>query len=1295
MKTIAIFLIFISFQFVSNAQYGGGTGTAQDPFRISTTEHLKTLSESPSNWNDSHFALMNNIDMQGIEFTPIGNTNEIFTGSFNGNNHQIKNLTITGLEKTTGTGLFGSINGTITKLGIVNVAVNNVNGFSRVGALAGVLDGGSITYCYTLGGTIDVGNGGWTGSIVGALFEGVTKTVQDCYSTTNISGSWGIGGIVGVTRGEHQINRVAFYGSINMEEAIVTIQNDTSDSQKNGIPPTNAYYAKFVGAEDVNATALSNSELINESKYKTFDFENTWTLNTALGYAILKNQITEPELPYFEKIKEVGIESDSTVIWKQFGPGMAGYNEEFWCHPTDTNVMFMGPDMHISYGTWDNGQNWYPLKNYDGNGLDMQRVLDIQFSLQDPNYGLAIEREGGLLESTDCGKSWKLIKDLGKAHTRITIHPKNDNIWYIGAGDFWNVKANHRTKAKPYGIKQNRADYGYIWKTDDKGKTWHKIAQSISNDLDVGRIVINPNHPDSIIMAAGQGMYISGDSGITWQESSLGLPNNLPRDLTSYYNESTKEFILYTVEQTVYQPYGSSIKSVGGIFKSIDGGKTWNNISGNISFNLQTITNYWARDRYHNSVAYWLGISKAVAKTQYPNYPSSVLSVYNRIVVNPLNKDEIYIAHNKKHDKGFGPGEVYKTTNGGKSWIVCARDGQYWIDNENANYWQSRNSPLGTNIEFAHEQDEMDRGTESSGCRHLQINSKGQLWIGVSQQTLRSDNGGDNWVQVDDFETEKGSKKWISRGTSNLPGRYLLLETGITDRYLLCSGEHGLWQTADLGNWSNKDDVAVEQIEGQVHENGAHSVSTVAVHPHDPNTIYILSWRQEHRGKLRRTTNGGKTWENIATIFDAANNSWEAVAPQYSLMIDPVNPENMYFCTIYKAISEVGGGTGPSLTLGDYGVYRSFDGGYNWSISKADFPAKSSIRRIAMHPDNPEIFYAAMNQFGTNDPGGLYKSTNKTVNWSKVSIPSEIKSVNNVFIDRNTKYIYISCGSRSGAYNAGGVWRSTDDGKTWNQIFKAPYVWQCETSPVNANIILVTVPTQIPNMVNEFKNPGLFLSQNNGESWTKINKNLGHPDKMVDAKPDPYNENILWSAGWGSGWYKAIINPNTIKAVGLNITVEEKEEATLYGVASMGTQLQYQWIAPSGISLTSKNGIKTKFIAPNVEQDTTFTFILTVSNSIGSDTTEVKVKVTNRNGTSSEKINDKVSFKFYPNPVESVIYFSNTFENMKISIFNHSGAQILTSNCRNQINVAKLKSGIYYLTAINEKTNYTQKFLKQ
>lgn len=398
----------------------------------------------------------------------------------------------------------------------------------------------------------------------------------------------------------------------------------------------------------------------------------------------------------------------------------------------------------------------------------------------------------------------------------------------------------------------------------------------------------------------------------------------------------------------------------------------------------------------------------------------------------------------------------------------------------------------------------------------------GEVFIGIDQQTLKSSDHGKSWKQVDDFETSPGSKKWIGRGTSNLPGRFMLHETGIKGRRLLASGEHGLWQTTDLDGWKDKQAVAVEQIDGQVHDHhgghGQHSTATMAVHPNKPNTIYSLACRQEHRGKLRKTTDGGKTWGNISTIFEGTSPTYRGLAVQYNLTIDPKDPKNMYFCSIWKPISEVGNGA-PKLTKGTYGFYRSQDAGYTWEASNEGFHKGASVRRIKLDAESG-ILYAATN----DNNGGLYKSTDKGSSWEKMKIPSKIKAVNNVFIDRNNKNLYIATGRRTGTYDEGGVWRSKNNGKSWEQIFKAPFVWQVETSPVDEKLIVITVAGH---WTKDFKNPGIYLSQDGAKSWTKINKGLGQPNKMVDVKPDPYNKNVLWSASWGEGWYITYLNDHT------------------------------------------------------------------------------------------------------------------------------------------------------------------------
>ena len=827
---------------------------------------------------------------------------------------------------------------------------------------------------------------------------------------------------------------------------------------------------------------------------------------------------------FFKKLQTEKITSSDCLKWKQFGPGMAGYCEEFWIHPTNDNVMFMGPDMHVSYGTWDRGHSWQTLKDCDGTGQDMKRVIEMDFSRQNPDFGLALDWNGEVYKTDDMGHTWNCIYKLGKRHSALAVDPNNDKVWYAGAGDFWNVKENHRSLKNLNGIKFKFAAYGHIWKTTDGGKSWKKLTNGIPEGADIGKIIVDPRNSEVVYMICGQGMYKSINGGKSWKVSANGLPNNLPRDLTSYYDKKSKEFILYAIDQTYYEKSASGdITFKGGIYKSTDGAKSWTDITGNMPIDMTKISNGSIKNfQYIKTLSYWFGISTKETYSLLKKQPKSIIPVFNRLVVNPGNKNEIYVISNAKHDRSFTIGEVMKTEDGGKSWIACARTGKYWDEKRDADYWTSRNNPLGCNMKFAHLQKSLDMIDYSAGNRFININSKGDVYIEVDQQTLCSTDGGKTWEQIDDYETEPGSCKWVGRGDSNLPGSNILLNTRGKDRILLCCGEHGLWETTDPGNYPDKSAVAVKQLEGQCNKDGAHSVADVAVNPKNPDEIYILLFRQAHRGHFRVSTDGGKTWTNRAKPIDYNNpNISGNHIYQNSLIVDYDNPNNIYFCVHRRAVTEVGEGS----KIGDfdgYGIYASHDGGYNWDMANIGLPDGCSINRLCIDPKNSNVLYAASNMV-RNVKGGLYKSVDCAKSWERLDIPTEIKSVNNVFVDKNNGSIYISCGNKGGNVNEGGVWRSNDNGKTWNKIFEMPYVWQTETSILDSDIIIVS-SAGYPGYNNReaLLNPGAYLSQDGGKTWIKVNKNLGQPDKIVDIKPDINDKNIFWCSLWGSGWYKGI-----------------------------------------------------------------------------------------------------------------------------------------------------------------------------
>lgn len=161
---------------------------------IYTAEDLDNIRGNMS----GKYVLMADIDLSGDDnWTPIGTDSLPFNGQFNGNGHKITGLTIY-TAPTIYVGLFGYIkDGSVSNLG-VEIAANGVNAAYYVGGIAGYMDGGTITDCYTTGNI----SGYDAGGIVGLI---VNSTITNCYTTGNIihSGypleacSGGIAGLTG------------------------------------------------------------------------------------------------------------------------------------------------------------------------------------------------------------------------------------------------------------------------------------------------------------------------------------------------------------------------------------------------------------------------------------------------------------------------------------------------------------------------------------------------------------------------------------------------------------------------------------------------------------------------------------------------------------------------------------------------------------------------------------------------------------------------------------------------------------------------------------------------------------------------------------------------------------------------------------------------------------------------------------------------------------------------------------------------------------------------------------------
>ena len=133
----------------------------------------------------------------GKGWQPIGGIDSLFTGTFDGQGHEIHNLFINRPDEGL-VALFASVHrsGTVKDVGVVNVTIN---GYDSVGSLV-ASNGGTVSNSYSSGSVMGHGGvGGLVGmNLVDVLYDG---TISDSYSTCSVTGQVIVGGLVGYNWG--------------------------------------------------------------------------------------------------------------------------------------------------------------------------------------------------------------------------------------------------------------------------------------------------------------------------------------------------------------------------------------------------------------------------------------------------------------------------------------------------------------------------------------------------------------------------------------------------------------------------------------------------------------------------------------------------------------------------------------------------------------------------------------------------------------------------------------------------------------------------------------------------------------------------------------------------------------------------------------------------------------------------------------------------------------------------------------------------------------------------------------
>ena len=627
--------------------------------------------------------------------------------------------------------------------------------------------------------------------------------------------------------------------------------------------------------------------------------------------------------------------------------------------------------------------------------------------------------------------------------------------------------------------------------------------------------------------------------------------------------------------------------AVGGVFKSTDKGQNWvpvfDNIGrpsiGNIEIAPSDAQRIYVGTGEANASAtsgafFGDGIYRSDdAGTTWSHIGLELTQHTGRIVVDPNDKDRVFVAttgtlYGKNEERG-----LYRTLNAGNSWekVLYISDSTAVID--------VVLNPINTNILFAASWERTRQPWERD-------------YGGVTSGVHRSMDGGDTWVNitnglpVSDTETGRIGLAISESSPSTIYASYTT--NSITNTF------DGLYKSTDNGDsWSQ---VAYGAI-SDVNASFGWYFGNLRVNPTDPNEVYVLGQ------KLYKTTNGGNNWtqeysmhvdhhsmeysrnnnnfiltgnDGGAYLSENGGSSWThfdnlPITQFYNIEVDDSNPARMFggaqdnntLRTTTGSDNDwhsILGGDGFQVNVdknnsnnvyAEYqwgNLYRSTNGGDNmyWATDGIGYDDRTNWNTpVEISPFDTNVLF-----YGSNK---LYKSIDKAVYWNAISDdltsgphPSGSTAYGTLtciaasFQNLDVIYTGSDDGNVSVTFDGGANWQSIDDD------LPNRFVSQIAMHPNDDLTAYVT----FSGYRSIDYTPHIFKTVDGGQNWTDISGNLPSIpiNDVVISATDDYLYIATDTAVWYStnqGTYWNLLGDNLPIGIVADIKIHEPTN-TLY-----------------------------------------------------------------------------------------------------------------------------------------------------
>jgi len=671
---------------------------------------------------------------------------------------------------------------------------------------------------------------------------------------------------------------------------------------------------------------------------------------------------------------------------------------------------------------------------------------------------------GGFYHSVDGGKNYVTSNTGLECYylDSLAQHPKNQDILFAGS-------------------------LGGVYKSVDRGRSWSlkrsgwPEIERYSWSAPVSCIVFDPVNPDIVYVANGAPRERRGKLGRIFRSADCG--ENWEQIVGEGQLPEGCNIISLVVDRSVRNRL--LISTSKGLFSSVDGGVTWEHsdrglpahlscrrlVQSPSSPNIFYVTMFaesgqvpWAGGIYRSDDGgrTWVerneGIPKRVAKA---GQTSSLTCNVDRIQVHPTNPDIVYVG-----GSAWVNATVYKTTDGGLNWTATIRE---------------------TNESLSEARGWITFWGLSVYCLSMSPVDPDRLYFGTSGQVVSTSDGGKTWKPIYYRQHEDGTVSGCGLEVTCL--HCVVPHPTIKDKLFLGYFDIGLL-VSDNGGKSMRQ--SMEGIPGKYRG----SCFSLAFHPDNSLMVWGIfgNWGGDRSRVLARSLDCGASWQ----VLDAEDNGLSR-EPMGNLLC--LKDEKGVFVMVTQATK---------------GVMVSRDLGDSFQPLNAGLPG-TGIRCVASSGDG---LWCVTERKGEQHAAMYRYSGEQWIVCGDGTVPfADLKQL--VCGSGGVIYACAREGKVGENYCQGGLYSSTDGGKSWNHLYANHFCEGMTINPQKPNQIVAGF-TDHP-FHDKCVGAGVMLSNDGGKTWTSLNSRSLHNKNASRLAFDPFVPGKLFAGSGGNSVFWTIL----------------------------------------------------------------------------------------------------------------------------------------------------------------------------